>query len=89
MITVIDVFKEKGVEPDSKKTWAVGQMVQEHWSKEHDGALPEKQLCPKTNGAGKHCMAIYPDEYRPIIAGYIDRVAAEAAKQMDWVGYEQ
>lgn len=88
MITVIDVFKERGAETDNEKTWSVGQLVQAHWTKENDGALPPKALCPKTRGAGKHCLAVYPESYRPIISGYIDRVEAVKARQIDWVGYD-
>ena len=80
-ITVIDVFREVGAEPTKDKTWAVGQMMQAHYAREH-GHQPPKDLRVKTCGVGVHCFAIYPVEYRQVIASYIKRVNADAERQM-------
>lgn len=88
MITVIDVFRERGIEPESSKTWAVGQMVVQRYKRDF-GELPPKDLGRKTCGVGVHCFAQYPEEYRPVISEMIDRVTSELARQIDWVGFEQ
>lgn len=80
-ITVIDVFREMGVNPEKKKTWAVGQMMQKHYADKH-GRQPPKDNRPKTNGHGYHCFAIYPANCRRRIKKYIMQVGAEASKQM-------
>lgn len=82
MITVIDVFREMGVEPEKHLTWAVGQIVVQEFKK-REGKLPVKDLRRKTCGVGVHCFALYPESYRSVIRDAIKSLETEAAKQMD------
>lgn len=79
-ITVIDVFREMGMETDKKKTWAVGQMMQKHYAKKH-GCQPPKDNRTKTCGVGVHCFAIYPPQYRRKIRSLVVKVGAEENRQ--------
>lgn len=82
LITVIDVFRELGLETDKDKTWAVGNAVMRRYQSDF-GCQPMKDNRPKTNGEGSHCFALYPDSYRPIIRQCIESVHANAARQTD------
>lgn len=84
-ITVIDVFRELGLEPVPSATWAVGAAVRDEFYSRF-GMLPQKALRPKTDGPGSHCFAVYPEEWRPIIEEKARSIAVEAAKQPDMFG---
>ncbi len=61
--TVIDVFRELGLEPDKTDTWAAGGRLRAAYERE-TGSLPIKDNRRKTCGKGSHCFAIYPPEWR-------------------------
>ena len=81
MITVLDVFREIGAEPDNEVMWSVGKALQTRWEAEN-GELPEKRLRPKKSGAGSHCMAVYPHSWKPRIIEEIKRHQYEETAQM-------
>ena len=80
-ITVVDVFREMGVNTEKSKTLAVGQMMQK-WYADNYGSQPPKDNRPKTNGPGVHCFAIYPMRCRRRIMAFIAKVGAEQSRQM-------
>jgi hypothetical protein len=82
MITIIQVCRDIGVEPNPELTWAVGAAVRNRYI-EKTGESPLKQLRPKTDGQGSHCFAIYPNDWHSDIADIIRAHGAEAAKQID------
>lgn len=82
MITIIDVFKAMGLEPSSELTWSVGAAVRDRYQEAH-GKLPEKELRAKTSGAGSHCFAVYPENWRHVIEDCISRVNTAKAAQPD------
>jgi len=77
-ITVVEVFRDLGVEPEKRATWTVGKAVAKKWRAEK-GYEPPKENRPKTGGGGVHCFAIYPEYFRPVIVGAINAVATVAA----------
>lgn len=83
--TVIDRIKSLGIQTENRFCWAVGDAVRDEWERQEGGA-PEKALRPKTNGAGSHCLAVYPNGFRPVADALIRRIALEyqaaAASQM-------
>lgn len=66
MITVVDVIRDMGIEPEPNLTWAVGAAVRDLYE-DKNGRLPEKRLRTKTDGHGSHCFAVYPESMRPEI----------------------
>lgn len=80
-ITVVDVFRRLGREPEKAATWAAGDRVAARW-REETGTEPIKALRPKTAGeSGTHCHAIYPPTWRERIEGVVSALArAEAAQ---------
>ena len=85
-ITVIDVMRALGVEPEPRVSWAVGAAVANRYFAEV-GDLPIKALRPKTGGGGSHCFALYPVSWRPIIEDAVRSAQVEAARQGDIFGY--
>ena len=65
-ITVIEVFRALGSVPSRHQSWAVGSRVAAAFRAEFDRE-PPKELRQKTKGAGSHCFAVYPSEWRPRI----------------------
>lgn len=78
-ITVVEVFRELGVEPEKKATWPVGRAVAKKW-RDENGCEPPKENRTKTGGGGMHCFAIYPENFRPVIVRAIQAVSTVAAK---------
>jgi len=81
-ITVPDVARGMGVEITKHMMWSVGLTVMAHYRREY-GALPIKDLRPKTHAKGVHCFAIYPETMRPVIEAAIRAYGAEEARQLD------
>ena len=79
-ITVMDVFRELGVNPDRSTSWSVGAQVASMF-KNHTGRQPVKQNRPETSGAGTHCFATYPERWRVRIASVIRQHAVENERQ--------
>jgi hypothetical protein len=69
-ITVIEVFRALGIEPERGDTWAVGAAVAREWE-EVTGTLPILERRPKTSGKGSHAISTYPEAWRVRIAGFI------------------
>jgi hypothetical protein len=80
-ITIIDVMRDMGVEPDKDITWPVGLVVSNHWRSLH-GELPPSRLRQKTDGGGSHHFAVYPEEWRPLIEKVINQHKPDPSKQM-------
>jgi hypothetical protein len=71
-ITVMQVFRKLGIaHPPPAVSWAVGSRIAHKFAREF-GHQPPKDNAPKTNGAGSHCFAHYPDSYEPAIVGAIN-----------------
>lgn len=81
-ITIVQVCRDLGVEPTPELTWSVGMRVRDLYERRY-GALPEKDLRPKTNARGSHCFAVYPEHMRPDIARVIKAHAWERRRQGD------
>ena len=79
-ITVMDVLRSMKIEITPALSWSVGAKVRERYR-----ALttrdPEKELRKKTDGAGSHCFAVYPETMRPEIERIIRDHATTAAAQ--------
>lgn len=82
-ITIIDVCREMGIEPDKTFTWPVGFTMQNlYYAKFKE--QPPKENAPKTNGkGGVHCFAHYPPEWRERIEKEINIYQVERSKQDD------
>lgn len=78
-ITIIDVCREIGVEPEPNMTWSVGARVRDLY--EASGGTIRYALRQKTNGGGSHQFAIYPPSWRERIVREIRRHGAHAARQ--------
>lgn len=78
--TVIDLIREQGFEPASPLSWEIGAAVRDAYERAH-GALPEKDLRPKTSGTGSHCFACYPPSFKAEAGAIVARLleAAHAA----------
>jgi len=79
-LTVMDVFRDLGLEPEPAVSWAVGGAVRRLYEAE-TGGLPPKELRQKTNGHGSHCFAAYPESWRSRIEGVIKQHQTQAARQ--------
>lgn len=79
-LTVLDVARSMGVELDRNAAWSVGATVRRLYETEV-GELPPKDLRTKTSGAGSHCFAVYPPEWRDRIAEIIRNHRTEEARQ--------
>lgn len=79
-ITVMEVFRELGLDPDPRQSWAVGQHLQAEFRAKY-GAQPPKENRKKTRGPGTHCMAVYPVRWKPKIKAAIAHFAAEATQR--------
>jgi hypothetical protein len=80
--TVVDVFRELGLEPLKRDTWSVGLRVMNLWLSDH-GSLPVKDNRRKTNGGGLHCFALYPPQWRDRVQAIVASTAKARANQMD------
>ena len=65
-ITLMDVAKEEGLETTTRIHVKSGNRLSKYHLKSY-GTLPTKELRPKTNGPGKHCIAVYPENMRGVI----------------------
>jgi hypothetical protein len=79
-ITVSEVFKSLGIDPDPRTAWAVGQRIQAMF-RDRNGRQPPKENRPKTRGPGTHCMAIYSGHWRRRIESVIREEAAAELKR--------
>jgi hypothetical protein len=84
-ITVVDVCRRMGVEPETDLMWSVGNAVRRRYEARY-GRLPPKQLRQKTGGGGSHCFAIYPHEWEPVIAEVIRAHGGQKQRQGDLFG---
>lgn len=88
MITVLDVIRDLGLEPEKGLSWTVGNVVREKY-KQKTGRLPKKELRPKTNGGGSHCFAVYPDSWYQTIREEVERQETFRASQISmWEGMQ-
>ena len=78
-ITVVEVFRDLGVEPVKEATWPVGKAVAKKW-RDENGYEPPKANRAKTGGSGVHCFAIYPESFRAVIVKAIKAVSAAPVK---------
>jgi len=81
-ITTVSVALDMGIEPTPELMWAVGQIVVRIYREQY-GALPPKDLRPKTYEEGVHCFAIYPETFRGTIARVLLTQKYELARQLD------
>lgn len=88
MITVIDVFRDMGLEPTKDQSWSVGAVIREQWLAEK-GELPTKRLRRKTAGTGSHCIAVYPLSWKSRIQQAIKAAGAAKASQIDLLNEER
>lgn len=80
-ITIIQVMRAMGVEPEKRLSWAVGIKVRNLWES-ITGELPPKDLRRKTNDPkGVHCFAIYPEAMRPHIERIVREFETEALRE--------
>ena len=84
-ITVMQVFKSLGVNPEPTISWSVGSRMAQLW-RDAEGREPTKELRPKTTGGGSHCFAIYPFDWRPAIERVIRETTDIAKSQGDLFG---
>lgn len=70
------------LKPVKEETWAVGAAVRDRYQEIY-GSLPVKDNRPKTNGAGTHCFALYPETFEPIIEQVIGRMKIARDAQGD------
>ena len=82
MITVMQVFKDLGIFPDKKISWAVGATMASRYKMLY-GVLPHKELHKKTSGSGSHCFAVYPDSWAGTIADAIATCECEMQAQRE------
>lgn len=78
--TIIELAREMGVELDKEQAWSVGGSISAQFEADY-GHLPQKELRPKTSGAGSHCFAVYPAPYHDRIRSMIRAVRAAEARQ--------
>lgn len=75
MITVCSVMRALGMDAGSdlgkRVAWSAGARVRDLWKASHDGERPLVRLTPKTNGAGTHDKATYPEHWRARIEAAI------------------
>ena len=87
--TVIDLLRQLRVEPTSKLTWSLGELLREDFKREYDRP-PKKDLRPKTSGKGSHCFAVYPDRYYEdalkFVRKRLEHLDTEASRQMPLFG---
>jgi len=74
----MQVFRSLGIDPEPRLSWSVGSRIATMY-KERYGDQPPKDNRPKTSGAGTHCFAIYPDDWRAEIEAEI--LAHEVARK--------
>lgn len=79
-ITVVEVIRDMGLEPETKLDWWVGDKMQEYYVS-LCGEAPQKENRKKTSGGGNHCMALYPELFRLKIEGFVRMRKTEAARQ--------
>lgn len=81
MITVVDVMRDLGLEVTPSLSWSIGAAVRALYEERY-GALPDKALRAKTNGAGSHCFAVYPEHMRADIVAIVRRHKVESDRQL-------
>jgi hypothetical protein len=79
-VTVPEVMKALGLEPEPHVSWSIGARVREEYVATMK-APPPKALRPKTSGSGSHCFAVYPPEMVPLIERIVGEHKAAAARQ--------
>ncbi len=83
--TVPQELKRLGFDPTNRDSWQIGWAVRDRWV-ELTGDLPPKELRTKTNGAGSHCFALYPEwwrEGRKLVRDMAGILAIERDRQGD------
>lgn len=81
-ITVVDVCRQLGIEPNPTLMWSVGALAQAAYVAKF-GHSPPKDLRAKTYTEGVHCFAIYPESFRLDIVDIIREHETERAQQLD------
>jgi hypothetical protein len=81
-ITVIDVMRNLGVEPETHLAWRVGALARSAYKWE-TGNEPPKYLRCKTSAGGSHCFAVYPESMRSRIEMIIRNQQGQARLQAD------
>lgn len=79
-VTVPDVARSVGVEPEPAMMWAAGRTVADLWVA-INGTQPEVIERPKTTGNGSHHFAGYPPEWAQRIADVLRSMEAASARQ--------
>jgi hypothetical protein len=82
-ITVLQVFRSMGIEPDDKIHVSVGLRVALTYLKEV-GEQPPKENRTKKCGIGVHCFAVYPPSWKKRIEEIIKEQKIEESKQIDF-----
>jgi len=72
-ITVPNVIRSMGIEPENRLCWAIGNDVRDLYMARNNGALPPKDLHEKTSGGGSHTFATYDESYRVDIERIVRR----------------
>lgn len=80
--TLIDVLRDRGIEPHKSFSWTLGAILRDRY-REMVGDLPVKALRTKTIGIGSHCFATYPPEFRPTAEALVNEYFAMLAAQLD------
>jgi hypothetical protein len=80
MITVVDVMRDMNVEFTRQLGWQAGNAVRDQWVKRY-GSLPPKEMRNKTQQAGRHLVAVYPEAWRRIIEDVIRYYRGGSARQ--------
>jgi hypothetical protein len=87
-LTVLDVMRDLGVEPEPRISWAIGNRARDEYQALYD-SLPPKALRPKTAGrGGSHCFAVYPAEMRPTLERIVREFKTARAAQGNLFGGE-
>lgn len=66
--------------------WRIGLAAANKWMKMNNGVQPRKQNHVKTSGKGVHCLAEYPESFKPYIDTIISNYETLSEAQMDLWG---
>lgn len=81
-ITVPQVCRMMGLEPDNHTMWSVGDVMQQRFYLRNK-TQPPKENAKKTHGTGVHCFAHYPPDYQEEIEAEILKHKPDPDKQQD------
>ncbi len=79
-ITVPQVCEAMGLKTDNHTMWTVGQAMQQKFYLMYR-TQPPKENAKKTSGAGVHCFAHYPPDWREVIEVEILKHKPDPTKQ--------